>query len=45
MAGEKNEEEREKMDRSEVLEEMKKKVTMQNYKKEEEDSFENCVVM
>lgn len=45
LAGEKNEEEREKMDRAEVLEEMKKKVTMQNYKKEEEDVFENCVVM
>lgn len=45
LAGEKNEEEREKMDRAEVLEEMKKKVTMQSYKKEEEDVFENCVVM
>lgn len=45
LAGEKNEEEREKMDRAEVLEEMKKKVAMQSHKKEEEDVFESCVVM
>lgn len=50
LAGEKNEAEREKMDRAEVMEEMKKKVAMQNYinkkkKDEEEDVFESCVVM
>ena len=44
LAGEKNEAEREKMDRAEVMEEMKKKVST-NYKKEEEDVFENCVIM